>query len=192
MNKFSFVTQIGMIAISVAIVLMYIEPKITTIRETQDLISSYEVETQNVSQVNESLKAKISAIDAVTPEDLQALARFIPGEIDEISVLKDLGIIIEAQSVTDYDIAYKGNNGDQVKDEEVPNEYGPVTEHYFLVNFEADYQQVKAVLAQMATNDYLLQVSNIKIVDTAEGLVKVEMSLTAFTLSGTAEEITQS
>lgn len=191
MNKFSFVTQLGMIAIAVAIVLMYIEPKITSIRETQDLIASYEVETQNVSQVNESLKAKISAIDTVTPEDLQALARFIPSDIDEISVLKDLGTIIEAQSVTDYDIAYKGSNAGQAEDEEIPNEYGPVTEHYFSAIFEADYQQVKAVLAQMATNDYMLQVTNIKIIDAADGLVKVDMSLTAFTLSGTAEEITQ-
>jgi hypothetical protein len=192
MNKFSFVTQIGMIAIAVAIVMMYIEPKISSIRETQDLITSYEVETQNVSQVNESLKAKISAIDTVTPEDLQALARFIPSDIDEISVLKDLGTIIEAQSVVEYDIAYKGSNAGQVEDEEMPNEYGPVTEHYFSATFEADYQQVKSVLAQLATNDYLVQVSNIKIIDTAEGLVKVEMSLTTFTLSEAVEEITQS
>lgn len=191
MNRFSLVTQIGMIAIAVAIVLMYIEPKITSIRETQDLILSYDVETQNVSQVNESLKAKISAIDMITPEDLQALARFIPSEIDEISVLKDLGTIIETQAITEYDIAYKGSNAGQIEDEEMPKEYGPVTEHYFSASFEADYQQIKSVLALLATNNYLLQVSNIKLVDTAEGLVKVEMSLTAFSLFGSEEEIAQ-
>ncbi len=193
MNKFSFVTQLGMIAIAVAIVLMYIEPKISSIRDTQDLITSYEIETQNVSQVNESLKAKVSAIETVTPEDMQALARFIPSDIDEIAVLKDLGTIIEAQSVTEYNIEYKGSNADQVsEDEEMPNEYGAVNEHYFSVTFDGEYQQVKSVLAQLATNDYLLQVSNIKITDTAEGLVTVDMSLTAFTLDGSAQEITQS
>lgn len=191
MNKLSFVTQLGMIAVAIAIVLMYIEPKISSIRETQDLITNYEVETEKVSQVNESLKAKISTIDTISPEDLQALARFMPSDIDEISVLKDLGTIIEAQSVTEYDITYKGNNADQANNEEVPNEYGSVTEHYFSLSFEAEYQTVKSLLAQLATNDYLLQVTNIKIIDTAEGLVKAEMSLTAFTLSGTIEEITQ-
>ncbi|MBY0538648.1 hypothetical protein K2P47_04610 [Patescibacteria group bacterium] len=192
MSKFSLVTQIGMIAIAVAIVVMYIQPKISSIRDTQDLITSYEIETQNVSQVNESLRAKISAIDAVAPQDIQALARFMPSKIDEISILKDMGTIIEAQSITEYDIAYQGSNSDQEVDEDSPSEYGSVTEHYFSAGFEADYQQVKSVLAQLAANDYLLQVSNIKITDTAEGLVKVDISLTAFTLSAAAEEITQS
>jgi hypothetical protein len=191
MNKFSFVTQIGMIAIAVAIVVMYIQPKISSIRDTQDLITSYETETENVSQVNESLRAKISTIDTVTPDDLQALARFVPSTIDEISVLKDLGTIIEAQSILDYDVAYKGDNSQAITDEDAPNEYGLVNEHYFSVTFEAGYQQLKSVLAQLETNDYLLQVANLKITDTAEGLVKVEMSLTAFTLAGEAEEITQ-
>ncbi len=180
-----------MIIIAVAIVIMYIEPKISTIRETQDLISSYEVETQNVSQVNESLKAKISAIDAVTPEDMQALSRFIPTDIDEIAVLKDLGTIIESQSITDYDIAYKGNNIDQASGEEAPNEYGAVNEHYFSVGFEAKYSQLKSLLSQLEMNDYLLQVTNLKVADSAEDLVKVDVSLTAFTLAGAEPEITQ-
>lgn len=191
MNKFSFATQLGMIAIAVAIVIMYIQPKISTIRDTQDLISSYEVETQNVSQVNESLKAKISAIDAVTPEDMQALSRFVPTSIDEIAVLKDLGTIIEAQSITDYDIAYKGNNIDQASGDEAANEYGAVNEHYFAVGFEVKYPQLKSLLAQLEMNDYLLQVTNLKVADSAEDLVKVDMSLTAFTLAGAEPEVTQ-
>lgn len=190
MNKFSFFTQIAMIVIAVAIVIMYIEPKISAIRDTQDLITSYEVETANVSQVNESLKAKISAIESVTPEDLQALMRFIPTEIDEISVLKDLETIIEAQSITEFDIAYNGNNSEQLNEDEAPNEYGMVNEHYFSASFEAQYSQLKSLLSQLEKNDYLLQVTNLKIADADEGLVKVDMSLTAFTLASVVEEVT--
>ena len=178
-----------MIAIAVAIMILYIEPKISTIRDTQDLITSYETETQNVSQVNESLRAKIAAIETVTPDDVQSLARFIPATIDDISILKDLGIIIESQSISEYDIAYKGSNVDQAESEELVNEYGAVSEYYFSVGFAAEYQQLKSFLAQLETNDYLLQVSNLKISDTAEGLVKVDMSLTAFTLPNMSEEI---
>jgi ribosomal protein S6 len=190
MNKFSFLTQIGMIGIAIAIVVMYIEPKISSIRDTQDLITSYETETQNVSQVNESLKAKIAAIESVTPEDSQALARFMPSKIDEISVLKDLGVMLESQSISEYDIAYKGNNAVQTSEDEAPNEYGAVNEHYFSVGFEAEYSQVKAFLEQLEINDYLLQVTNLKITDSEENLVKVEMSLTAFTLAQATEVIT--
>lgn len=190
MNKFSFFTQLAMIVIAVAIVIMYIEPKISTIRDTQDLITSYEVETENVSQVNESLKAKIAAIETVTPEDLQALTRFIPTEIDKISVLKDLETIIEAQSITEFDVAYNGNNTEQTSEDEAPNEYGMVHEHYFSATFEARYSQLKSLLAQLEMNDYLLQVTNLKITDTNDDLIKVDMSLTAFTLASEVAEVT--
>jgi hypothetical protein len=189
MNKLSFLTQIGMIAIAVAIVIMYIEPKISVIRETQDLTTSYEVETENVSQVNESLRAKISTIDSIPPDDLLALSRFVPSTIDEISILKDLGIMIETQLIPEYDIAYKGNNSDRVSVEEEPNEYGPVFEHYFSVSFESDYPQLKALLAQLQINDYLLQVDNLKITESKDDLIKVDMSLTSFTLASNKEEI---
>lgn len=171
-----------MIAVAVTIVFMYIEPKISSIRNTQDLIVSYENEINNVSQVNQDLEAKIKAIDNIAPRDAQALVRFIPNDIDEISVLKDLGTILQAQSIDIYDILYNGSNAEEVKDEDVPDEYGLVTEHYFSASFETSYQQLKSLLSQLETNDYLLQVSNLKISDSASGLVKVDISLTAFTL----------
>lgn len=178
-----------MIGIAIAIVIMYIQPKISSIRETQDLIANYETETENVSLVNQSLKAKISTIDALPPEDMQALNRFVPSTIDEISALKDLGIIIESQSIVDYDVAYKGNNVDQSNEEESISDYGPVTEHYFSVSFEADYQQLKSLLAQLETNDYMFEVSNLKITDTTTGLIQADMSLTVFTLVSKQEEV---
>lgn len=188
MNKFSLVTQIAMIAIAVAIVILYIKPQITIIRETQDLTSSYQTETQNVSQVNESLKAKITAIEAIAPQDEQALSRFVPDAIDEIAVLKDLATVLDTQSVSDYDLKYQGNNIGVTDDAEIATEFGPVVEHYFSVSFEANYQQLKSLLALLETNNYLLQVTNLKISDTTEGTLKVDMSITAFTrLLATAE-----
>jgi hypothetical protein len=191
MNKFSLLTHMGMIAIAVAIVLIYIQPKISSIRDTQDLITSYEIETEKVSQVNESLRAKIAAIDSIAPDDLQALARFVPATIDEISVLKDMEAILVSQSIDDFEIAYKGNNAGQSSDEEVTSEYGPVTENYFSASFETDYQQLKSLLALVETNDYLMQITNLKISEAADDLVKVDMSLTTFTLPKGSEEITQ-
>ena len=48
MNKFSLVTQVGMIVVAVTIVIMYIQPKITSIGDIQDLTNKYEAETLNV------------------------------------------------------------------------------------------------------------------------------------------------
>lgn len=188
MNKFSLFTQLGMIAVAIVIVFVYIEPKVNSIRDTQDLISNYEKETQNVSQVNESLKVKVAAIDAISPEDSQALGRFVPTAIDEIAVLKDLGTIIETESISDYQIAYKGNNLASAE-QGIVNEYGNVTEEYFSASFETSYPQLKSLLAKLATNDYLLQVSNLKMNRIEGGLLKVDVSLTAFTLQVTSPEV---
>lgn len=190
MNKFSFFTQLVMIAIAIAIVFMYIEPKISSIRDTQDLVTNYESETQNVSRVNESLKSKIAAIDSIAPEDSQALARFMPDTVDEIAVLKDLEALIKTQAVTEYDVEYRGNNSLEPEGDQ-PNEYGNVTEEYFSLSFVAGYQQLKTLLTKLETNDYLLQVSNMKISDAKGDLLKVELSLTAFSLPVSAPEITQ-
>jgi uncharacterized protein YqgV (UPF0045/DUF77 family) len=191
MNKFSLVTQIGLIAVAVAIVVLYIEPKITSIRQTQDLTSSYELETQNVSQVNESLKAKIAAIETIAPQDALALARYVPDTVDEIAVLKDISTVLEMQSINDFDLKYQGNNVGTEVEGEVASEFGAVTEHYFSVSFEAGYDQLKSVLAQLETNNYLLQVSNLKITDTKEGVLKADVSITTFSRLLVMEEINQ-
>lgn len=180
-----------MIAVALTIVVMYIQPKITTIRETQDLITNYETETQNVSQVNENLKTKISEIDTIAPQDTQALSRFLPDQVDEIAVLKDLSTILKAQELTQYDIAYKGNTSNKVAEEGVVPEYGAVSEYYFSATFDATYSQVKSLLSQLETNDYLLQVTNLKMTETTAGKLKVELSLTAFSRQAEIAQVTQ-
>ncbi|MES2966624.1 MAG: hypothetical protein V4668_02460 [Patescibacteria group bacterium] len=185
MNKFSFLTQIGMVAIAVTIVLMYIQPKISSIREIQDLTANYEVETQNVSQVNENLKSKIAAIESINPQDAQALARFMPDQVDDIAVLKDLSLILESQSVQGYDIAYKGNTANVQATEETLNEYNSAVEYFFEVTFESTYDQLKNILALVETNDYMLQVSNLKVSEGTEDNLAVELSLTSYARAST-------
>ena len=101
--------------------------------------------------------------------------------IDEISVLKDLSTILDIQSIKTFDVKYEGNNVGTEQTDGAVGEFGPVTEHYFSVSFESSYNQLKSILGLMATNDYLLQVTNIKITDSEGGNLKVDMSLTAFT-----------
>ena len=190
MNKFSILTQIGMVVVAVTIVIMYIQPKITSIREIQDLTTSYNTETENVSSVNEDLKTKISLIENIRPEDTKALERFLPDTVDDITVLKDLSNILESQSISQFDIAYKGNSIAKAETEENPNEYQSAIEYYFSASFESTYSQIKSVLAQIETNDYLLQVSNIKISEGELGKLKVELDLVTFARASTTAAVT--
>ncbi len=180
MNKFSLVTQVGMIVVAVTIVIMYIQPKITSIGNIQDLTNKYEAETLNVSQVNENLKSKIATIEAINPQDAQALSRFMPDKVDDMAVLKDLSLILESQSISQYDIAYKGNSATTQNTAEVVSEYQSAVEYNFNASFEATYTQLKDILALIETNDYVLQVSNVKITEGTDEKLKVELNLTSF------------
>ncbi len=180
MNKFSFLTQIGMVVVAVMIVLMYIQPKISAIRDIQDLTTQYETETQNVSQVNEDLRSKIMAIEAINPQDSKALGQFMPDEVDEIAVLKDLSTMLELQAITLYDVEYKGSNSQAQALEGALNEYNSAQEYYFTATFSSTYEQLKSTLALFETNNYMLQVSNVKISEGTTDLLTVEINLTTF------------
>ena len=180
MNKFSLFTQVGMIAVAVAIVIMYIKPTITQIRETQDLTTSYETESANVSAVNEKLKVKIAEIEAINPSDIAALTRFMPDTLDEISVLKDISAIVTAGSVSIFEVSYKGVVAAVESDALNNPNGGEVISHNFSLSFNANYSQLKSVLALLETNAYVLQISNLKIAANDKGVLKVDMSLTAF------------
>ena len=190
MNKFSLVTQVGMIVVAVTIVIMYIQPKITSIGDIQDLTNKYEAETLNVSQINENLKTKIAAIESINPQDVQALARFMPDKVDDIAVLKDLSLILESQSISQYDIAYKGNNAATQGTGEVVSEYKSAVEYLFSAKFEATYTQLKDLLALIETNDYLLQVSNVKITEGTEEKLNVELNLTSYARASSTLAVT--
>jgi hypothetical protein len=190
MNKFSLITQVAMIVVAVTIVIMYIQPKVSSIRDIQDLTTSYQTETDNVSAVNESLKAKVTQIDAIAPQDTAALTRFIPDTLDDIAVLKDISNIVELGTVRDYDVSYKGNNAAAIIDEQFENPNPGLTEHYFALTFESNYSQLKSVLSLLETNNYILQVENLKVTAMEEGTIKSEMSLTAFSRAQAVPEVT--
>ena len=90
MSKFSYLTQLVMIAIAITIGLLYIKPTVMVIRDTQDKIDNYETETANVSSVNDLLRSKLSQIAGVSITDSDELKRFIPDNLDEVNVLKDI------------------------------------------------------------------------------------------------------
>jgi hypothetical protein len=192
MTRLSLLTQVAMIGIACTIVLMYIKPKITIIRETQDLTSSYELETKNVSQVNQDLKAKMAAIEALKPQDLLALERYLPDHIDDIAVMKDIAAIIETAAINEYGVVYGGVGAAASEQAEavVTSSIQPI-EHTFAVTFSANYSQLKSILTTLETNNYLLQVTDLNVTDADEGALTVTMKLSAFARLAKITEVTQ-
>lgn len=182
MSKLSLLTLIGMIVVACTIGIMYIKPAITDIRTIEETTSKYTTEIQKVSAVNETLTAKLSQLESQTPADSEALKRYLPDTVDEVAVMKDIIEIFATVGVTVDGITYTlPIDSDGAVDSDTVDPYAGLSKYDFTVNSVLDNRQLAQVLSALEVNDYLLQVSNLKIAPNVEsGTLQVGLGLTAF------------
>lgn len=177
MNRFSLFTQIGMIIVAVVITIMYIKPTYSNIKTTQDTTTLYDDEAAKVKEVDLMLEQKIAAIDGVSVNDVDALKRYMPDSVDDVSVLKDIQAIFTALQLPISTLTAGGMS--------------PVTEdprfvaHTFAVTSKMTYEEVKVLLHAIEVNDYLLQINTLKMIPGEEDLVSVDIGMTAFSRAST-------
>lgn len=200
MNNFSLMGQIMMIGIAIAIAVTYINPKVTSIRETQDIVANYQTETQNVSAVNQALKTKVELVDSIRPQDTQALQIFLPDTVDEISVMKDISNIISTANISDFNVSYSGvsrdssdevDSGSQAGGPTTPASLAGISRHNFIINFDASYNQLKSFLSLLETNQYILEVDKLSAVADETGNLNVTINVFAFDRSVASEAQTE-
>lgn len=179
MSKFSALSHIVLIVIAVAIGILFIKPTVQKIGEVEDKTALYKEEAQKVSEVNQLLAQKLSVVDSVTPADKDSLLRYLPDEIDDISVMKDIVAIFTRNAVDVSDIKYQIGDAPSPDDATVLEKN--VVSHNFAVTAIITYDQMVSVLRALEVNNYLLQVSSIKLVPDDIGQLKLSMVLTAFT-----------
>jgi hypothetical protein len=200
MNNFSLIGQVMMIGVAIGIAVIYINPKVTSIRETQDIIANYKTETQNVSAVNEALKSKVALADSIRPQDTQALQSFLPDAVDEITVMKDISNIIDTANISDFDVSYTGVSGDTSDEADTESQGGEsatpaslqsLSKHNFTISFDTSYNQLKSFLSLLETNHYILQVDKLNAVADERGTLKVSMNVSTFDRSIASEAQTE-
>jgi len=86
-------TQIGMVIISAAVIVTYIQPIFTEIGVKQKDISIYQDKIKSVSAVNDKLDSLTARLNSVSTDDNRRLLTYMPDEIDSISVIRDLYLI---------------------------------------------------------------------------------------------------
>lgn len=182
MSKFGLLTQVGMIMIAVAIGMLYIRPSVVTIRETEDSVKLYQREVDNVSAVNQDLAGKIAAIDALPTADTQALLTYLPDSVDEIAVMKDILAILSQNNAATPDVVAKNTAPTSALSAEEPAPDTLVVPYDFEVKFKTTYPDLLKILSAFEGNNYLLQVTELKVVPAATGELDVSMRLTAFSL----------
>lgn len=181
-------SQIALVVLSFGIIFTYIKPVLSEVGALQDTVTVYQTERQKVSEVNQKLESVASAVNAISADDQRRLLTYIPDQVDTVAVPRDLSSIAQATGVILTQIKYEGSEGDATSGFVDPASI-PVTSsgantrpeaHEFSFQFEASYEQIKAVLRAIEKNAYPLEVKEMIIEKTDGGFLNVNMKLTTY------------
>jgi hypothetical protein len=188
----SLFINVAMIAISIGIVITYVEPTFSEISKLQEDISVYQNEQKKVSEVNNQLSSLIDVLTSVYTDDERRLLTYMPDQIDPIDVVRDLSLISKEIGLTNISPVFEGKNTEKNQNREARGANTVQPEEYrFALSAGGTYSQIKNLFLLLEQNDYPLEVQSLSLVSEEEGVLFFTATLSVYTYkdSATREEI---
>jgi hypothetical protein len=182
-------TQIGMIIVAVAIIFTYVEPTFTKLAEVQDQIKLYQDKRAEVETVNWKLSNLVKQID-ISKDDGRRLAAYLPDEIDEISIMRDLLLITNQSGALYSDVSYESQasqKSQSAKSTDNEQKIMPLA-HNFSLSVEGTYSQIKNLLTLLEQNNYPLEIYGLDIAQTEGGFLSADLQITTYALNRSDDE----
>lgn len=180
MNGNSLLTQLGIVGISVAIILTFIQPALTRIGDTQDEIVATQDELNKINEVQASLADLINRANSISLKDRTLLRTYLPDYVDEVLVLKNISEIATQAKIELTDLAYGGQIANANNSAAVANATPAVVTHTFDLSFISSYESVKDLFALLETNNYPLDIQSLSIKPDDGGLLHVDLTLQTY------------
>ncbi len=179
-------TQVMMIIFAVVIIITYVKPVFAEINETQEKIALYTKERTKVLTVNSKLSQLISKMDkTVSNDDHRRLLTYLPDQIDNILVPRDLLAIVKESGMI-----YKNMTFEEVLKRRVPKKGSENTlresfplRHDFSILLEGTYIQTKNLFNLMAQNDYPLEIQSVSMKESEGGILSVEIKFISYSFN---------
>ena len=174
---FKLIAQLTLIVAAVVILLAYIQPSLLKMKDTQDELFQYSEAVSKASQFNARLRELIQIRDSFSPEDLDALEKFLPTEIDTISIMRDIEAIFASRGITVASINAEEMVGpvddiiivDSPVVIEAQQRVKDLSYQDFNVSFIGSYEQLREILALTEMSDSLLEVTELSFGSVQEG-----------------------
>lgn len=199
--RYSLITQVLLISISLVIVFTLIRPMLSEIRDIQDQVFVYSDTVAKASQFNARLQELIEIRDSFSGRDMIMLEKFMPTTIDTLAVMNDIESIFKTKEIpiisltaTEVvapvtDIAFEG---DVILEESQDDNYQD-----YELTFAGTYEQLKEILLLLERNATLLEVielefeknqseeigSESKAEDLEEGMMSFALKLRTYSLA---------
>ena len=155
------ITQIILTVIALIIVFMYIQPKLLSIRETQDELFQYADASNKATELNAQLSQLVGIEQSFRTSDKVALNEYLPSVIDDMGVMSDIetmarqsGIRIIEMSAGELELPVDDAlfQGERIETEK--------TSHLdFGIQLNGPYESMKAFLQRLEQNKYPLEIT---------------------------------
>jgi Tfp pilus assembly protein PilO len=187
------IIQIILIVVSAVIVATYVKPTFENIKSTQDETKEYKIALDNAQMFAAELAKLQSSADNLTTTQRSKLEKFLPATTDDISVMRDIKTIVLknnlllsglSSSVDGIGVGSQDVTNVQFDEEgvELPLEGPEISSKQFDVNMRGTYDSFKLLLADLESNDYLLEVKNLTLAPEDDEFYNFEMTLETYSL----------
>lgn len=197
--------QILLVIISFVIIFTVVKQKFTDIQVSQDATLKYQEALTKATEYNSKLQTLLNKVSSMPRNDVIALNRYIPEEVDATKVSRDIknilsnaGLLLveikanddEGVAVSDKSASSVANAGESVNDgfirdskmqTDIRNE---LRSKRFVVKAAGGYQQLKVALGDIERNTYPLRIASLSLeaVDNSE-FYNYSIELDAFALA---------
>lgn len=177
----TFFAQIVMAILALGMMFFYINPTFTHIGVLQDSIVRYQEEKGKVDNVNATLAGLKQKINNIPLEDQKSLLTYLPEDIDQMSVSRDILTMSEDSSVFLKSIRY--DKSAPVTD--VDSKEENLLKHTFALSLVGDYENVKSLLEKFEINNYPLEIKELTISTDETGSIVADVILNTYSYSNT-------
>ena len=181
------ITQIILVVVSVIIIFTYIRPTYGNLQMTQQEVSEYRDALENADAFNSELQSLVTRANSFTTTEINDLERYLPTEVDAISVMRDINLIaernfLELTGLSANDLVEGAQAGASGQGQDAGVQL-PIDTVSFEVALSGSYENFKLLLQDFERNAYPLTVADMSVTPNAEtGLYEFGLTLETYQL----------
>lgn len=180
MQNLSFFRSIILLIVAAVIAHYFVLSQVSQIRQNQDQQVVLQNELARISTVNQILSQHQSSIASIPVSDRQKLLRFIPTEIDELILLKELENILVAYNISPTKLAIEDNKDLKLQQPGMANNDN-IGFKLATLSFETTYDNFKQLLNFSENHPYVMEFREISMSRSeSSGFVQIDASIAVY------------
>lgn len=164
---FKLIAQLTLITAGLVLIFAYIQPSLADMKTKQDELQEYNDAVAKASEFNARLRELINIRDSFSANDIRALEKFVPTEIDQLKIMSEIAGILSSRNITitkmmAHEIV-DPLEGIELETGVIPEGgiYSDLSYQDFEVTFRGTYTDLRDVLVYTEASDSLLEVTEL-------------------------------